>query len=176
MTGDVAFETERCIVRNWRPEDEDRVFDIYRRWDVSKWLGSTPRAMETRGEARSLVDRWGELNASEPVAGRWAVERRSDSVVAGTVILVPLPDGVDEFEVGWHFHPDSWGQGLASESARGAIDWGFARGLDEILAVVRPDNVPSIAVCRRLGMDALGRTTKYYQTELELFRTSHRTG
>jgi RimJ/RimL family protein N-acetyltransferase len=103
------------------------------------------------------------------------VERRTDSVVAGTVILVPLPDGDGEFEVGWHFHPDSWGQGLASESARGALEWGFTHGLDEIFAVVRPDNAPSLAVCERLGMDAVGRTTKYYQTELELFRTSRRT-
>jgi RimJ/RimL family protein N-acetyltransferase len=90
--------------------------------------------------------------------------------VAGTVILVPLPDGEGEFEVGWHFHPDAWGQGLASESAAAALQWGFAHGLPEILAVVRPDNTRSLAVCRRLGMEELGRTTKYYDAELELFR------
>ena len=164
------FETDRCRVRNWREVDADRVLDIYRRWEVSKWLGRTPKAMETGEQAAALVARWAELNESEPIAGRWAVERKSDGVVAGTVILVPLPDGDGEFEVGWHFHPDSWGQGLASESAGGALSWGFAHGLEEIFAVVRPDNAPSIAVCRRLGMAELGRTTKYYDAELELFR------
>ncbi len=167
---DVAFETDRCRLRNWRDSDVDRVLDLYSRWEVARWLGAQPKAMETLEQAQGLVDRWGEINREEPVAGRWAVERKSDGLLVGTVILVPLPDGDGEFEVGWHFHPDSWGQGLASESAKGALSWGFEHGLDEIFAVVRPDNAPSIAVCRRLGMEELGRTTRYYQTELELFR------
>lgn len=165
-----TYETERCIVRNWRPEDAERAFDIYRRWEVSRWLGADPRVMESLDQAHQLVQAWRLLNLTEPGTGRWAVERKADGQVAGSVILVPLPDGAGEFEVGWHFHPDAWGQGLATESARGAIGWGFARGLDEILAVVRPDNTASIAVCHRLGMTALGRTAKYYQADLEVFQ------
>jgi RimJ/RimL family protein N-acetyltransferase len=167
---EIVYETERCVVRNWRPSDAERVFDIYSRWEVAKWLGATPRAMEDSDGADVLVETWAERNRTEP-AGRWAVERKADGVVAGTCILVPLPDGDGEYEVGWHLHPDSWGQGLASESARGALDYGRERyGLAECFAVVRPDNAPSLAVCRRLGMTALGTTTKYYQSELELFR------
>ena len=41
--------------------------------------------------------------------------------------------------------------------------------LDEIWAVVRPDNTPSLAVCARAGMTPRGRTTRYYGAELELF-------
>ena len=37
-------------------------------------------------------------------------------------------------------------------------------------AVVRPGNAPSLAVCRRLGMESLGRTSRYYDSELELYR------
>lgn len=166
----MIFETERCVVRNWRPDDAGRAFDIYRRWEVAKWLGRTPHAMESPDEADRLVQRWAELNDERPGEGRWAVQRKSDGVVAGTVLLVPLPDGDGEFEVGWHLHPDCWGQGLATESATGAVRWGFEHGLDEIFAVVRPDNAPSIAVCHRMGMTALGRTEKYYEAELELFR------
>lgn len=171
-TADVTAEivTERCLLRNWRPEDEDRVLDLYARWEVARWLGAQPRAMETREEARRLVVRWGELNATEPLARRWAVQRREDGLLLGTVILVPLPDGDGEFEVGWHFHPDAWGHGYATETARAAIAWGFERGLDQILAVVRPDNTASLKVCTRAGMTPLGRTDRYYGTEVELFR------
>jgi RimJ/RimL family protein N-acetyltransferase len=168
---EVVYETERCVVRNWRPSDAERVFDIYSRWEVARWLGSTPKAMEAPEEAERLVERWGQVNRDEPTAGRWAVERKADSVVAGTVILVPLSGGDGEYEVGWHLHPDSWGQGLATESAVGALEWAYETlGLNEVFAVVRPGNEPSISVCRRLGMDYLGRTTQYYETELELFR------
>jgi hypothetical protein len=34
---DQVFESERCIVRNWREDDAEGVFDIYRQWEVSRW-------------------------------------------------------------------------------------------------------------------------------------------
>jgi RimJ/RimL family protein N-acetyltransferase len=166
---DVAFESERCLIRNWRTAEAERAFGIYRQWEVSRWLGSDPKAMESLDQATSLIERWAELNDERPIGGCWAVERKSDGVVAGTVLLVPLPDGEGEFEVGWHFHPDSWGQGLATESAGAALRWGFGHGLCEVFAVVKPANARSLAVCRRLGMRPLGTTSKYYAAELELF-------
>lgn len=166
---ELAYDTDRLIVRNWRPEDADRAFDIYSRMEVAKWLGATPQPMETMDEAHHLVKRWAELNDERPDTGRWAVERKADGVVVGTVILLPMGDEGD-FEVGWHLHPDAWHQGYATEAARGALAWAFDRGLSEVLAVVYPDNAASIAVCRRLGMEELGRTDRYYGTTLELFR------
>jgi RimJ/RimL family protein N-acetyltransferase len=77
----------------------------------------------------------------------------------------------DDIEVGWHLHPDAWGHGYATEAARGALRWGFDRGLEEVHAVVRPDNAPSLRVCGRLAMVPVGRTSRYYDTELELFTT-----
>ncbi len=159
-------------MRTWDRADADRVFDMYQRWEVSRWLGSSPKVMESIEQARSLVAHWAALNQDSPIARRWAVERKADGVVAGTVILVPLPDGGGEFEVGWHFHPDSWGQGLATESATSALAWGFDHGLGEIFAVVKPDNLLSLAVCRRLGMAELGLTSTYYGAELRLFRAT----
>lgn len=165
-----GFETDRLVVRSWHLSDSDAFFDIYRRWEVARWLGSAPRALETLDEAEARVTRWAELNRSAEGEGRWAVERREDGRVVGTVLLVRLPDGDGEVEVGWHFHPDAWGHGYATESARGAVDWGFRRGLGEVLAVVRPGNTASTAVCLRLGMEPQGLTSRYYGLELELFR------
>jgi len=36
--------------------------------------------------------------------------------------------------------------------------------------VVYPENTASLAVARRLGMQHLGRTRRYYDIEAELFR------
>ncbi|MEV6281822.1 GNAT family N-acetyltransferase [Kribbella sp. NPDC051770] len=173
MDAKVIFETERLVVRDWTAADGDRVFDIYRRWEVSRWLGATPRAMEDRDAATRTIERWNGRN-TDPVYGVWAVQEKSSGVVAGTVLLVPLPAPSDgesegEVEVGWHFHPDSWGRGLATESARGAIGHGFAAGLAEIHAVVRPDNHASRAVCERLGMRPLGLTRRWYDAELAAY-------
>jgi RimJ/RimL family protein N-acetyltransferase len=165
-----VIETDRTLIRDWRPDEADRFFDIYSRWEVARWLGAAPTTMTDRSEADRRIERWRTLNAEDSLEGRWAVERRTDGVVAGTVILVRLPDGDGELEVGWHLHPDSWGQGLASEAARAVLGHAFGRGVEEVLAVVRPDNTASLAVCRRIGMEPLGRTDRYYGSELELFR------
>ncbi|TDD22065.1 N-acetyltransferase [Kribbella turkmenica] len=170
----VVYETERLVVRDWVDTDEDRVFDIYRRWEVSRWLGAEPRVMTARDAAARTIARWNDRN-QDSLYGVWAVEERSTATVAGTVLLVPLPDPSDgtgskgEVEVGWHLHPDAWGRGLATEAARGAIAHGFHGGLDEIYAVVRPGNTASLAVCQRLGMRPLGPTSRWYGADLEAF-------
>jgi RimJ/RimL family protein N-acetyltransferase len=165
-----AYETERCLVRDWQPGEEERMFDLYRRMEVAKWLGVEPKPMQSLEQAERGIARWAERNAELEVGGVWAVEHKSDGAVAGTVLLVPLPDGDGEHEVGWHFHPDSWGQGLATEAAQGALDLAWTGGLEEVLAVVLPGNERSIAVCRRLDMQPLGVTDKYYQQQMHLFR------
>jgi RimJ/RimL family protein N-acetyltransferase len=168
LAGRIVFETDRLVVRDWDDGDVDRVYDIYRRWAVSRWLGAQPKVMPDRDAAAQTIERW-KSRSSGPTYGIWAVVERANGVVAGTVLLSPLPGGDGEVEVGWHLHPDAWGRGLATESARGAIDRGRAAGLTEIHAVVRPDNDPSLAVCRRLGMRPLGRTDRWYGLELESF-------
>jgi len=167
----VLYTTERLTVREWTadPADVDRIFDIYSRWEVARWLGAAPKAMSTRDEAASLVDRWHAFHVeSGGRYGDWAIQ--AETKIAGTVLFKPLPGERDEIEVGWHLHPDSWGNGYATEAARGAIERGFASGLTEVFAVVYPGNTASIAVCHRLGMTPLGRTSKWYGVELEAFR------
>ena len=83
----------------------------------------------------------------------------------GTVALVQV-EGFREpgalVEVAWALHPDSQGQGYASEAARGALDRGHAAGLTEILALTDEANTASQAVCRRLGLELLETSDRFY--------------
>jgi RimJ/RimL family protein N-acetyltransferase len=169
----VVAQTERLVIRPWThsESDVDRIFDAYSRWEVVRFLGSVPKALQTREQADAAVDRWAVRSTPDGRFGVWGVQVRDTGVMAGTVLLVRLPDGGGgEVEVGWHFHPDSWGHGYATEAARAMLQKGFADGLSEIFAVVRPENEASLAVCRRLGMTPLGRTSRWYDVELEAFR------
>jgi RimJ/RimL family protein N-acetyltransferase len=175
-----VFATERLVVRPWRDTDADRHFDMYARPEVFRWLGSAPAPIESRDESLARIGRWAARTTVDARFGVWAVEVAETGILAGTVLLVPIPvtgqerarppeEGGD-VEVGWHLHPDSWGHGFATEAARGAIEKGFADGLAEVVAVVYADNQPSLRVCQRLGMEATGSTQKWYGVELESFR------
>jgi RimJ/RimL family protein N-acetyltransferase len=52
--------------------------------------------------------------------------------------------------------PDVWGQGFATEAGRACIDWGFrAMEVPYLTAMIVPDNLRSIGVATRLGMDPI---------------------
>ncbi|HZM77760.1 MAG TPA: GNAT family N-acetyltransferase [Candidatus Limnocylindrales bacterium] len=173
----MIFETERLIVREWgdTPGELARIFDIYRRDEVMRWLGGG-KVLVNPEQAREVQARWSAYNAEhEGRYGTWAIEVRDTGLLAGTVLLRPMPDPTDgslsggEVEIGWHLHPDSFKNGYATEGARGAVGHGFGNGLNEIFAIAKPDNAPSLAVMRRIGMRHLGRTSRWYGIETELY-------
>ncbi|MFI6885169.1 GNAT family N-acetyltransferase [Streptosporangium canum] len=161
-----VYETERLTVRLWTHDqsDLDRMTDLYSRPEVTRWLPPFPAF-----EAAPAADGWRAFHERDRRFGSWAVEVRATGVAAGTVLFRPIPGGEGEIEVGWHFHPDSWGNGYATEAARGAVERGFAAGLEEVYALTMPGNEASIAVCRRLGMTPLGRTRRFFDLESEMF-------
>src|SRR3954464_12177743 len=171
------FETPRLLVRTWNPDaDAPAAFEIYRDPEVMRFLGlptGKPReSVEQQREALvKTVARYAELNDG---TGAWAIVRKSDAQVVGTCLLKRLPDAeqkpTEDIEVGWHLARAYWGNGYATESARGAIAYGFETlRLALIFAVVNPANTASIRVTERLGMAPLGKTNKYYGIELQLF-------
>jgi RimJ/RimL family protein N-acetyltransferase len=171
---DHVFRTERLDVRPWTHDDVATMYDIYRRWEVARWLGAAPKVAESADAMHATVDRW--AAAEDPPYGIWAVVPHVLARPVGTVLLVPLKGGdgapTGDVEVGWHLHPEHWGNGYATEAASGALARAWAAGLTEVFAVVYPGNDPSVAVTQRLGMTPRGRTSRWYGVELESFAAS----
>lgn len=161
--------TDRLVVRPWQSEDAGRLFDIYRRVEVVRWIGAEP--MREHREADAMIERMSARLELDPRFGAWAVVERSSGVPVGGVSLKPIPDGDGEFEIAWQLHPDSWGRGFASEAAGAVLKRGFADGLPEVWALTYLDNDRSAAVCRRIGMQLLGITNRWYGTPLLMFWT-----
>ena len=173
-SGEVVYSTGRLDMRLWTYDDAETMFDIYRRWEVVRWLGTAPAVAESVAAMRTTVDRWAARR--DGPYGVWAVVLRSSGAAVGTVVLGRLPGAsgapTTDVEVGWHLHPDHWGNGYATEAALGAVERAWAAGVEEVFAVVHAGNGPSVAVASRLGLTALGRTSRWYGIELEAFRLS----
>jgi RimJ/RimL family protein N-acetyltransferase len=88
--------------------------------------------------------------------GLWAATvAASDEIIGFVGLSHPLwfPELADQTEVGWRLHPRAWGNGYATEGGRAALQSARAQlRLDRVIAVIDPDNAPSIAVADRLGM------------------------
>lgn len=167
--------SKRLLLREWRDADADFVLDLCSRWEVQRFIGAQPRVIRDHDEALATIARW--RGRKDAMHGVWAVEDRHSGRLLGTLLLVgilassdrqPLPP-TGETEIGWYFHPDAWGNGYAVEAATTVLRYAFDAGLQTVLAVTHPDNTASQAVCRRLGMEHLGRTDRYYNMTCELF-------
>ena len=98
---------------------------MYSRDDVVRFLGSCRRRTRCVGAALERIARARVRNAEERAGGSpcgwWAVQVRGTGVVVGTVALVQVEGSREPsapVEVAWALHPDSQGQGYATEAAR----------------------------------------------------------
>jgi ribosomal-protein-alanine N-acetyltransferase len=83
----------------------------------------------------------------------WWRERSSGELVGYCGLNRDRVEGEPVVEVGWSITPRRWGEGLAPEAARAAVDWGFQRaGLDRIVSFTMVDNLRSQRVMEKLGM------------------------
>lgn len=70
-----------------------------------------------------------------------------------------LPEGWPGKEVGWGLHPKYAGKGYAFEAACAAVDYAFEiLGWEHVIHTIDPENLPSIALAKRLGAENEGRT------------------
>jgi len=84
--------------------------------------------------------------------GRWACVLRDTHTVIGFCGLKYLPD-LDEVDVGYRFLPQYWSRGLATEACMASLAFGFnTLSLDQIIAMVLPENTASIRVLEKSGM------------------------
>ena len=106
----------------------------------------------------------------------WVIELLADAEFVGCCGLRPYRPAEEVHELGFHLRPKYWGQGLASEAARAAIEFAFTTvGAKGLSAGHHPENVNSKRVIEKLGFryshdehfPALGMDIPYYLLEPE---------
>ena len=141
-------ETERLLHRAMTVEDAEAFFAFNGNPDVMRRTGEPP--LPSLEAAREAIENYPDFD--EVGYGRWACVLKQTGAVIGFCGLKYLPD-LDAVDVGYRFLPEYWGRGLATEACRASLDFGFRTiGLDEVIALVLPDNSASIRVLEKVGM------------------------
>jgi RimJ/RimL family protein N-acetyltransferase len=147
--------TDRLALRRWRVEDREPFAAINADPEVMRFIGTG--AVLGRGLSDELVVRF-EREWETRGFGLWALSARDDPDerllgFCGLTVPMFLPSVLPAVEVGWRMAREAWGLGYATEAARAAVAFGFEEhAIEEILAIVDPDNERSLRVCAKLGM------------------------
>ncbi|ULN45701.1 GNAT family N-acetyltransferase [Mycolicibacterium goodii] len=165
------IRTHRLTLRPWSLDDAVAARAIYGDPRVARWLCPALRAAD-RKDMRRMLGSWiAQSDAEGLPLGRWAVTDEQSGQVIGGVALLPLPPGRSDLEIGWQIAPAMWGRGYGSEAGHAVAHQAFENsGLGEVLAVMRKGNRRAVATARRVGMEWVGETTKYYGLSLQVYR------
>jgi RimJ/RimL family protein N-acetyltransferase len=111
-------------------------------------LGGPRAEAETRAYLERNLQHWSDYNF-----GLWIL-RDIEGLVAGRCVLRHLDvEGTDEIELGYGFHTQYWGHGLATEVARELLRYGRSTlRRPTLVAITRPENVGSQRVLIKTGM------------------------
>jgi RimJ/RimL family protein N-acetyltransferase len=139
----------RLAFRELSPGDLDFVAGMLAHPEVMRHYPQ----LYSREEAREWIGRQLGRYARDG-HGLWLVEDRATGEPRGQVgLLTQSVDGMEEPEIGYLIHRPFWRQGLATEAALATRVWAFdTLGLDRVISLIRPENLPSQGVARKLGM------------------------
>ena len=145
----ILLQTERLQLREISHEDCNELLKI---WGDAETMRLFPKTLN-REEMTVWIDR--NLNRYKSYGyGLWAVIQKDGQQFVGDCgLMVQEVDGAEELEVGYHFNRNFWGLGLATEAARGCMDYAFNQlNRRRIISMIRPENLPSRRVAERNGL------------------------
>ena len=144
----VQLQTERILLRPLRADDLDDYARIIADPEVVRFIGNGQPL--TREDAwRSMAMHLGHWQLRG--FGMWAVELKETGRFIGRIGLY-FPEGWPGLEVGWLLDRTYWGQGLAVEGGRAALDFAFRElRADHVISIIHADNQNSIRVAEKIG-------------------------
>jgi RimJ/RimL family protein N-acetyltransferase len=143
------LETPRLLLRQMTPGDLDFVAALVGDAETMRFYPQSYTRVDAEAWIQRNLDRY-----ARDGHGNWLVLAKDTQQPVGQVGLVRyVIEGVPMPEIGYIIHRPFWRRGYAAEAALAVRDHAFAvRGEPFVVSQIRPINLPSQAVARKLGM------------------------
>lgn len=143
-----VLETERCIIRETTVEDVEEFYRIYTEPSITYYMEPL---YENPEEERVYAQEYREKVYGFYGYGMWSVVHKETNRVMGRAGL-SWREGYEIPELGFMIEVAYQGKGYAMEVCQAIMEYGTDElGFDEIQALVKALNVPSIRLCQKLG-------------------------
>jgi len=144
----VILETPRLVLRELELGDLDFVAELLAHPEVMHFW---PKPY-TRDEAEAWTRRQQDRYARDGYGYWLALDKANGQPIGQAGLLSQDVDGVIEVGIGYIIHRPFWRQGYATDAAAHCRDYAFEKlGKERIVVMVRPENVVSQSVTRRIG-------------------------
>ncbi len=144
------IRTERLLLRPFAERDVDDHFAYWHLPEVARYVPWEPG---DRAQARVAFDRRLRQNSLTGEGSALVVAVEFEGRVVGEVMLVWTSREHQQGEIGFAFHPDVHGRGIAFEAASAMLRLGFETvGLHRIFGRCDAENTASARLMERLGM------------------------
>ena len=117
------------------------------------------RRQRTRADAQQWIA-WNKRNYAEHGHGLWVVETHDGEFVGDCGLTIQDVEGEPLVEVGYHVHLALRGHGLATEAATAVHEAARDNGIAHLVAIIRPENLPSQRVAQKIGLTLERRVFK----------------
>jgi RimJ/RimL family protein N-acetyltransferase len=164
----ISRETDRLTIRNFVSDDWPALQEVviaYQATEAAKFEDPWPTSTkEVQGIANWFADGDDYL----------AVCLKDPGTLIGLIAIGRRPDQERAIHnLGYVFHPGYAGQGYATESCRATMGYLFEQlAAESILTGTHPDNKPSVALLKRLGLHEIG-DGEWALSREEWLATSH---
>lgn len=161
------IETERLFLRKLQDYDVDEIFKMRSDPEIMRYI----RAPQTKKEdSLKWIKMISQYWDSEGIGFCGVIEKSTKEFV-GWCGLWHLPN-TDDIEVGYAIKKSKWGNGYATEAAKGCLKYGFEElELEKIVAVAEPENEASQKVMKNIGMKHIG-IGRFYDKDLVQYAIS----
>lgn len=145
----IILETPRLVLRELTTNDLDFLAAMLADDEVMRFY---PQRY-SRADAETWLQRQQDRYARDGHGGWLALAKATNHPVGQVGLVRQLIEGVVMSEIGYLIHRPFWRQGFAYEAAKAVRDQAFReRGERFVVAQIRPINIPSQGVARKLGM------------------------
>jgi len=150
----MELTTERLVLREFAADDVEAVQDYASDPEVCRYVEWGPNSVDA---TRAFLALAMQESVAEPrETFTFAVTEAGR--LLGAAALVVVSHAHQRGSLGYVLRRDTWGRGLATESARALIRFGFEElGLHRIEATCDPRNAGSARVLEKAGMTQEGR-------------------
>lgn len=159
-----VIETRRLYLRHLGLDDSKFILELLNDPSFIKNIGD--RGARTLDDAAQYILKI-QKSYDQFGFGLFLVELKDSATSSGICGLIKR-DSLDDVDVGFAFMPQFWRQGFAFESTQAVVNYAKNKHhLKKIVAITSPDNIASIAVLKKLGMN-FERMVKMSESEPEI--------